>query len=574
MTNRNSEFLMGSEVPAPVHARREQMFPALSDAEIARIRRFGTTKHFQRGERLFAAGEPGPGMFVVLSGAVAISQRDGLGQVTPVVRQGRGQFLAEVAQLSGRSALVDADADEDVDTLLVPPDQLRALIIAEADLGERIVRALILRRVALIEAGASGPVLIGQLQSPDMLQLQNFLVRNAQPHHVVDPAHDAAAAALADQYGAALADVLAICPNGSVLLNPSELALARCLGLVGNAAYDDQVFDVTVVGAGPAGLATAVYAASEGLHVVVLECRSFGGQAGASARIENYLGFPTGISGQALAGRAYVQAQKFGAEVLIPAQAASLRCNRESFNDPMSIALADGREIKSRAVVVASGARYRRPSVAGLGDFEGRGVSYWASALEAKMCANAEVFLVGGGNSAGQAAVFLANQAANVHMLVRGPGLAASMSRYLVDRIAATQNITLHPHSELTRLHGDADGHLGSVTWRKGRGGAEETRPMRYVFLFVGADPETEWLADCGVALDAHGFVLTGQASGEIPPGRQPASLESSVRGVFAVGDVRFGSVKRVGAAIGEGAAVVALIHQYLATLAEPAPSP
>jgi len=573
MTDGKSEFPLGSDIPAPLHARREQMFPVLTDAEIARVRRFGTLQHYRRGERLFAAGKPGPGMFVVLRGAVAISQRDGLGHVIPIVRHGRGQFLGEVAQLSGRSALVDADADDDVDALLVPPDQLRALIIAEADLGERIVRALILRRVALIEAGATGALLIGQPQSPEVLTLQNFLTRNAQPHHVVDPTHDAAAAALAEPYGAALADVIAVCPNGSVLVNPSELSLSRCLGLLGSAAYE-QIFDVAIVGAGPAGLATAVYAASEGLQVVVLDCRSFGGQAGASARIENYLGFPTGISGQALAGRAYVQAQKFGAEILIPAQATSLRCHRESADDPMLIELADGREIKARAVVVASGARYRRPPVPGLSDFEGRGVSYWASALEARMCANAEVFLVGGGNSAGQAAVFLANHAAKVHMLVRGPGLAASMSSYLIERIAATPNITLHPYSELTHLHADAAGHLDSVTWRKGRGGAEETRPLRYVFLFVGADPETEWIADCGIALDAHGFVLTGQASGQTPPARQPASLESNIRGVFAVGDVRSGSVKRVGGAIGEGAAVVALVHQYLATLAEPVASP
>jgi thioredoxin reductase (NADPH) len=415
-------------------------------------------------------------------------------------------------------------------------------------------------------------VLIGQPQSPYVLQLQNFLSRNAQPHHVVDPTHDAAAAALVEQYGATLTDVLAVCPNGSVLVNPSELALARCLGLHGNAAYA-QVFDVAIVGAGPAGLATAVYAASEGLQVVVLDCRSFGGQAGASARIENYLGFPTGISGQALAGRAYVQAQKFGAEILIPAQAASLRCHRKSIADPLLIELADGREIRSRAVVVASGARYRRPPVPGLTDFEGRGVSYWASALEAKMCTNAEVVLVGGGNSAGQAAVFLANHAAKVHMLVRGPGLAASMSRYLIDRIAATKNITLHPHSELTRLHADDAGHLDAVTWRQGRDANEDTRPIRYVFLFVGADPETEWLAGCGVALDTHGFVLTGQAT-TASPARQPASLESSVRGVFAVGDVRSGSVKRVGGAIGEGAAVVASIHGYLATPAELTSSP
>ena len=566
MTNRNSEFMMGGDVPKEVSARRDQMFPALTDVEIARIERFGTTRHYPSGTRLFAAGEPGPGMFVVLKGTVAISQRDGLGHVVPIVRQGRGQFLAEVAQLSGRSALVDGDAAEDVDTLLIPPDQLRALIIAEADLGERIVRALILRRVALIESGASGPVLIGQLQSPDVLRLQGFLSRNAQPHHVVDPADDAAAAALVEQYGAASADVLAVCPNGSVLLNPSEQTLARCLGLIGTAAYP-QVFDVAVVGAGPAGLATAVYAASEGLQVVVMDCRSFGGQAGASARIENYLGFPTGISGQALAGRAYVQAQKFGAEILIPAEAASLDCRRTAASDALSLTLTDGRTIQSRTVVVASGARYRRPPVPRLEEFEGRGVSYWASALEAKTCANEEVVLVGGGNSAGQAAVFLADHAAKVHLLVRGPGLAASMSRYLIDRIGAAPNIALHPHTELTQLHGDAAEGLVAVTWRDAKAGVDEKRPIRHVFLFVGADPETGWLEGCGVALDGHGFVLTGQTRGDPAAARSSGSLESSVRGVFAVGDVRSGSVKRVGGAIGEGAAAVALIHQYLSTL-------
>src|SRR6202171_2442978 len=327
MDSPNSEFLMNKAAPSGVATRRDQMFPALTDAEMARIRRFGTVRRYQRGERLFAAGEPGPGMFVVLKGLVTISQRDGLGHVVPIVRQGPGQFLAEVAQLSGRFALVDGHAEEDVETLLIPPEQLRALIIAEADLGERIVRALILRRVGLIESGVSGPVLIGPPQSPDVLRLQNFLRRNTYPHHVVDATQDAGAAALLEQYGAAPADVLVVCPNGSVLLTPSEDALARCLGMLDTAEHD-ELFDVAVVGAGPAGLATAVYAASEGLHVVVVDCRAFGGQAGASARIENYLGFPTGISGQALAGRAFVQAQKCGAEILMPAQAVALDCSK------------------------------------------------------------------------------------------------------------------------------------------------------------------------------------------------------------------------------------------------------
>ena len=522
-------------------------------------------RHYERGERLFAAGEPGPGMFVVLDGKVVISQRDGLGHVVPIASQGPGQFLGEVAALSGRHALVDGHAETDAEILLVPPEQLRALIIAEADLGERIVRALILRRVGLIEAGASGPVLIGELQAPDMLRLQTFLKRNGYPHHAVDAKHDTAAATMFEQYGATPGQVLVICPNGSVLIDPSEEVLGRCLGML-DTATRDALFDVVVVGAGPAGLATAVYAASEGLHVVVLDCRSFGGQAGASARIENYLGFPTGISGQALAGRAFVQAQKFGAEILIPAQAAALDCTRAESDGELTVTLTDGRKLRSRTVVIASGARYRRPDVPRLAEFEGRGVWYWASALEAKMCAQSEIALVGGGNSAGQAAVFLAGHASNVHLLVRGPSLAASMSRYLIDRLDAAPNIELHPHTQLTQLHGDLPDGLGAVTWRNSQTGAEERRPIRHVFLFVGADPETRWLEGCGVARDPHGFVLTGKACSMMAPGATP--LESTVPGVFAVGDVRSGSVKRVGGAIGEGAAVVALIHQYLAVAA------
>jgi thioredoxin reductase (NADPH) len=541
------------------------MFPALTEPEIARIRRFGSVQHFQRGAKLFTAGEPGPGMFVVLKGAIAVSQRDGLGHVVPIVRHGPGEFAAEVAQLSGGYALVDGIADEDVETLLIPPVQLRALIIAEADLGERIVRALILRRVGLIEASASGPILIGRPEFAALAQLQNFLRRNGQPYQVLDAAQDAAAAALLEQYGGATVDLLAVCPDGSVLVNPSEDALARRLGMLDSVEHN-ELFDVIVVGAGPSGLATAVYAASEGLQVLVLDCRAYGGQAGASARIENYLGFPTGISGQALAGRAFVQAQKFGAEVLIPAQAAALDCSNAQTSGELSVTLIDQRKLRARTVVIASGARYRRPSVARLSEFEGRGVWYWASALEAKTCAQSEVVLVGGGNSAGQAAVFLSKYAAKVFVLIRGPSLAASMSRYLIDRIEATPNIELRPHTELTQLHGDPEAGLSAVSWRDNQTGIEEQRPIRHVFLFVGAQPETRWLEGCEVALDSHGFVLTGHAATSFAAGREPAALESSVPGVFAVGDVRSGSVKRVGGAIGEGAAVVALIHQYVAT--------
>ncbi len=558
----NSTFL-ATDAPKEVLSRRHQMFPALTDAEIARIAHFGEVRRYPRGAKLFSAGEPGPGMFIVLAGVVTISQRDGLGHVAPIASQGRGQFLAEVAQLSGRHALVDGIADEDVETILVPPERLRALIIAEADLGERIVRALILRRVGLIQSGASGPVLLGSPHSSDILRLRNFLNRNGQPHQFLDSTSDPGASALLEQYGATTADVLAICPNGSVLRNPSEYAIARCLGILDTAEHQ-ELFDVIVAGAGPAGLSTAVYAASEGLKVIVLDCRFYGGQAGASSRIENYLGFPTGISGQALAGRAFVQAQKFGAEILIPAQAHALDCSRSASEGEFQVTLSDGRVLRSRTVVVASGARYRRPEVARLADFEGRGVWYWATALEAKMCAQSEVVLVGGGNSAGQGAVYLSQQASKVHMMVRGPGLAATMSRYLIDRISATANIQLHTYTELAELHGEPADGLDGVTWRNKQSGTDHDCPARNLFLFIGADPETEWLRACGMAFDPHGFVLTGAAVAATNGQRPAAALESSIPGVFAVGDVRSGSVKRVGGAIGEGAAVVALIHQHL----------
>jgi thioredoxin reductase (NADPH) len=413
-----------------ISGRVGQALPVLSEAEIARIERFGERRQYRRGERLLRAGGRAPGMFVLLKGTLTASQRDGLGHVVPIVRHGPGQFTGEVAQLSSGVAFVDVVADEDVEALLIPPDGMRALIVAEAELGERIVRALILRRVAHIESRGSGPVLIGQMQSPDMLRLENFLRRNGQPHNAMDPSQDAAAAALFAQYGGDAHDVLVACPNGSMLLTPSEGSLARFLGML-DTLERDELFDVAIVGAGPAGLATAVFAASEGLRVIVLECRSFGGQAGASARIENYLGFPTGISGQALAGRAFVQAQKFGAQMLIPAQASWLDCGRTGRDHELALKLTDGRVLRSRTLVIASGARYRRPAVARLAEFEGRGIWYWASALEAKLCAGEEVAIIGGGNSAGQAAVFLANHASRVHMLIRGEGLAASMSRYL-----------------------------------------------------------------------------------------------------------------------------------------------
>lgn len=428
---------MADDAPSELLSRRHQMFPLLGEADLARVQRFGSLQTHPRGARLVTAGKTSPGLFVVLKGTLAVSQRDGLGHVTPIVKHGRGHFMGEVGTLSNKPALVDGIADDDVEVLLLQPAQLRALIIAEADLGERVVRALILRRVALIEAGASGPVLIGQPGSADLLRLQNFLRRNGEPYHVVDASEDDCAAEMLAQSGAGAGEPLVVCPDGSVLLNPAENVLARCIGMVDTVDHD-ELFDVAVVGAGPAGLSTAVYAASEGLRVVVLDCRAYGGQAGASARIENYLGFPTGISGGALAGRAFVQAQKFGAELLIPAEAQSLECARTGPDRELVVRLTDGRRLRARTVVIASGARYRRPDVPRLNEFEGRGIWYWASAIEATMCSQTEVALVGGGNSAGQAAVFLSQHASKVHVLVRGPSLAASMSRYLIDRIEAT----------------------------------------------------------------------------------------------------------------------------------------
>ncbi|MDR7095599.1 FAD-dependent oxidoreductase [Hydrogenophaga laconesensis] len=555
---------MADDAPSELLSRRHQMFPVLTDAEMARMQRFGKRQTHPGGTHLLRAGEPGAGLFVVMDGVVAVSERDGLGHITPIVKHSRGHFMGEVGSLSGKPSLVDGIAEDTVDTLMLTPGQLRALIIAEADLGERLVRALILRRVALIASGASGPVLIGQPASAELMRLQNFLRRNGEPYHVVDAASDAGATALMEQSGAADGEPLVVCPDGEVLVNPDDQTLARRLGMVDTAVHD-ELFDVAVVGAGPAGLSTAVYAASEGLRVVVLDCRSYGGQAGASARIENYLGFPTGISGQALAGRAYVQAQKFGAEMLIPSEVARLDCTRDGPDRELAVHLTDGRRLRARTVVIASGARYRRPDVPGLRDFEGRGVWYWASALEATLCARADVALVGGGNSAGQAAVFLSQHAARVTMLVRGPGLAASMSRYLIDRIEAIPNIELRPHTALTRLHGSAENGLSAVSWHDRRAGLQEEKPLRNLFLFVGADPETGWMAGCEAAVDAHGFVLTGDATGARPDGRPARSLETSIPGVFAVGDVRSGSVKRVGSAIGEGAAAVAQIHAHLA---------
>jgi thioredoxin reductase (NADPH) len=552
-----------------IDTRREQMFPKLTPHEIDRLRRFGEVRHYAATEALFVTGEVAPGMFVLIKGSVRVTRRDPLGHSAPIVEQGPGEFVAEVGQLSGQPAFVDVHAIDNVEALLIPSENLRALMIGEPELGERIMRALILRRVALVEAGAGGPVLIGPESSPDVVRLQGFLARNAYPHQLLDPTQDRDAAKLVQQFAPNPADLpLAVCPKGSILKNPNETELARALGMV-PVDERDRTYDVAVVGAGPAGLSTAVYAASEGLSVIVLDARAFGGQAGASARIENYLGFPAGISGQALTGRAYVQAQKFGARMVIPSEVVRLDLTQT----PVALHLDDGRRVQASTVVVATGARYRRLNVPNLGDFEGRGVWYWASPIEARLCRNEEIVLVGGGNSAGQAAVFLRSFAAKIWMLVRGPSLAESMSQYLIDRIRAIDNIEVLTRTEIVALHGSREKQLERVRWRNNVTGEETEKPIRHVFLFIGADPATSWLKDSGVALDTKDFVLTGS---DIPSrahrsnngSGRPLSLETSVRGVFASGDVRSGSVKRVGAAIGEGAVVGAELHTVLANRA------
>src|ERR1700716_1684376 len=553
-----------------IDSRREQMFPTLAPQEIDRIRRFGRIRRYAAGEALFTTGEIAPGMYVLITGAVRVVRRDPLGHSAPIVEHGPGEFVAEVGKLSGQPAFVDVHAISEVEALLIPPENLRALMIEEPELGERIMHALILRRVALIEAGA-GPVLIGPESSPEVVRLQGFLARNAYPHQLLDPTKDQDAAKLVQQYAPNPADLpLAVCPKGTILKNPNEAELARALGMV-PIDERDQTYDVAIVGAGPAGLSTAVYAASEGLSTIVFDARAFGGQAGASARIENYLGFPAGISGQALTGRAYVQAQKFGARMMIPTEVVGL----DLTETPVALRLEDGRRVKASTVVVATGARYRRLDVPNLRDFEGRGVWYWASPIEARLCRREDIVLVGGGNSAGQAAIFLRSFAAKIWMLVRGPSLAESMSRYLIDRIEATDNIEVLTQTEIVALYGSSEKQLERVRWRNNVTGEETEKPIRHVFCFIGAEPATAWLRDSGVALDTKDFILTGSDAPSIVcqsnngSGR-PLALETSVRDVFSIGDVRSGFGKRVGAAIGEGAVVVAELHTAVASHEQP----
>lgn len=541
-----------------IATRHYQMFPTLEAPEIERVRRFGTVRSYRDGEPLVRVGDVGHGLTIILSGHVDVTQHDESGRRRPIVTHGPGNFMGELAQLAGRPTLVDGYAQGPVESLVIPPDKLRALLISEADLGERIMRALILRRVGLLETGAGGPVIVGRNETGDVLRLVGFLRRNGHPYQTLNPETDSEAKALIERFEVDPSELpIVLCPGGQMLRNPSEDELARCIGMVGP-IDPNRVYDVAVVGAGPAGLATAVYAASEGLSVLVLDCRAFGGQAGASARIENYLGFPTGITGLALMARAYNQAQKFGAEMAIPDEVISLQALDRQDHGRFVLKLSNNERVNARSVVVAGGARYRRPLIKDLEAFEAASVHYWASPVELKLCAGQEVALVGGGNSAGQAVVYLASQVSKVWLLVRGPTLEANMSRYLVDRISGLSNVEVVTQATISSLEGN-DGVLEAIRWRRGGSGDEVRRAIRHLFVFIGADPNTDWLSGSDVTLDAKGFVLTGADSvGE------RNSLETSRRGVFAVGDVRSGSVKRVAAAVGEGAQVVAALHAFL----------
>lgn len=545
--------------PTDPYARLAQTFPRLTDEQVARVVRFGTVEAVPRGRVLFERGQRGADFFVVLEGAIEIYEHGPAGpQVVQV--HSEQQFTGELDLFSNRQSLVGARMATVGRVARVRRTQFRRLLAAEPDISELILRAFILRRVGLIEHEQGAVTLIGPRRSGDTLRIQRFMDRNGYPLHWVDSDSDPTALDSLAQHGLAPADVpVVLLPQAGALRNPTTAALAEALGLVEPIA-DDEVFDLAVVGAGPAGLAAAVYGASEGLSTVVLESEAPGGQAGTSSKIENYLGFPTGISGGALAGRAMVQAQKFGARLVVPSNAQRLDCSER----PYSILLDDGRRVRTQTVVIATGARYRTLDVADVGRFEGMGIHYAATAVESALCEGEDVVVVGGGNSAGQAAVFLSRHAARVHILVRGPNLAASMSKYLISRIEAADQIDLHCNTEIVRLEGDR--YLERVTWRQRQTGVEETRQVANVFLMLGAVPNTEWLRGC-VELDGDGFVRCGlgsESSGawSLPRG---GAFETSQPGVFAVGDARAGSIKRVASAVGEGSVVVPAIHRILA---------
>jgi len=548
----------GSASPARV-VDREQAFPTLTPEQLARVAGFARERTLSDGERLWEEGDRNRPLFVVVQGEVAIlSGRDHL-----VTVHRPGEFTGDVDLLSGRPVVVRGRARGATRVLELPSARLRELVQTDPGLSEVFLRAFILRRLALMAQGQGSVVLIGSRHSAGTLDLQEFLTRNSQPYAYLDVDQDPEVQKTLDSFGVGVGDVpVLICRGERVLKKPTIEEAADCLGL--NRVNEEVVRDLVVIGAGPAGLAAAVYAASEGLDVLVLEASAPGGQAGSSSRIENYLGFPTGISGQALAGRALVQAEKFGAELVVGRTASRLNCERR----PYRVDVGSGVAVQARAVIIATGVQYRKPALPDLARFEGLGVYYAATQVEAKLCHGEDVIVVGGGNSAGQAAVFLSGSGRQVHMLVRGAGLAESMSRYLIRRIEETANIALRTHTQIEALEGD--GRLERVAWRD-ESGARTTVDTRHVFLMTGAIPNTAWLRNC-VALDEKGFVKTGPellpadlGAAGWPRGRPPLLFETSLPAVFAVGDVRASSVKRVAAAVGEGSVCVQLVHKVLA---------
>jgi thioredoxin reductase (NADPH) len=538
-------------------SRHHQIFPTLNDKQFTVLERYGERRRLKSGEILFSEGDRHIPMFAIVSGTFELSRGTG-DTYRNLGMHGPGSFTGEVGTLAGRGAITTAHATSDCEVIVIDEESLRALVTAEAELSETIMRAYILRRVAYIQDQHSGVVVIGSSASWTTLVLRHFLSRNGQPSAYFDIVEHEEAKALLERHGATAADIpVVITLQGEVLKQPTNRAVADAIGLSPDRLNGER-FDLVVVGAGPAGLAAAVYAASEGLRVAVLDTKAPGGQAGTSSKIENYFGFPTGISGQALAGRGLSQCRKFGAEVGVPIEVLGIECEEgKSFH----LRLNYDEHVYARAVVIATGARYRKPLLERLEEFQGRGIYYSATYMEAAYCANQELIIVGGGNSAGQAAVFLSGFARHVHIVIRGDGLSASMSSYLIRRIEAAANITVHVRTQVVELMGETQ--LESIKWDCQ--GTIEEKPIRHVFLFLGAQPSTGWLGDC-VALDKNGFVLTGpDAAHQWPLERPPHFLETSRPGIFAVGDVRSGSVKRVAAAVGEGAASIQSLHQYLA---------
>ena len=549
---------------ASYSARTEQMFPTLTPAQLERMASHGRTRSVTRGEVLTEIGEPGGRVFVVLAGELEVV-RPGREGETQVALHTPGHFTGEVVTLSGRPGLASVRVRQSGRVVEIDRDELRAIVQADSELSDVLMRAYILRRMELIARGFGDVVLVGSNHCSGTLRVREFLTRNGHPYGSIDLDTDEGVQDLLDRFEINERDVPVLIVRGTTILkNPSNEVIADRLGL--NASIDQgKLRDVVIVGAGPSGLAAAVYAASEGLDVLMLETSAPGGQAGASSKIENYLGFPMGISGQELAGRAFHQTQKFGAQLMIAKGARQLCCDRK----PYAIQIDDGPRVPARTIIIATGAQYRKPALPDLARFEGAGIYYGATFMEQQLCVNEEVVVVGGGNSAGQAAVYLAQTAKHVHMLVRSGGLAESMSRYLIRRIEDNPRISLRTHTELVDLQGDY--HLEGVAWKTHTTGEREDHPVRHVFVMAGADPSTAWLEGC-VATDAKGFIKTGPdllpedlAAARWPLARAPHLLETSLPGVFAIGDVRVGSTKRVSAAVGEGSIAVAFVHRVLA---------